>query len=216
MYLLHSDSFSEKGPVIGYTERESSNQRTQPTRETRAADARRSVKFPMKITILLATCILAGAAIFIARKQPPITQSTAFPMHSSEKDGRISAVIPIGKGKNLYVFGEKDGANFTFTSLAYSLDGKVVFSHTDTKKDGILDELEFREPPFADMRLYTLDQDGSYSKSSLQTYNEVMKTQKIYKEAAEEAFSPTTVGSDEFNKVYEKAHSKVRDLKEKK
>ncbi len=168
----------------------------------------------MKITILIAACILAGAAIFISRTHQSGQRASPFPIVSAERDGRISAVIKIGKEKNLYVFGEKDGEHFTFTSFAYSLDGKVVFSHTDTKKDGILDELEFREPPFANMNLYTLNQDGSYSKSSQQRYNEVMKTEKIYKEAAEEAFSPKTVGSDEFNKVYEKAHAKVRELSE--
>ena len=168
----------------------------------------------MKITILLAACILAGAAIYISCKHQPIQQATPFPIHSAERDGRISAVIPIGKGKNLYVFGKMNKEHFTFTSLAYSLDGKMVFSHTDNSKDGIIDELEYREPPFADMRLYTLNQDGSYSKASQQRYDEVVKTEKIYDEAANEAFSPTTKGSEEFNKVYEKAHEKVRELSE--
>jgi hypothetical protein len=170
----------------------------------------------MKITILLAACILAGAAIFIVRKQPPIPKATAFPIHSVERDGRISAVIPIGKGKNLYVFGEKDGEDFTFTSFSYSLGGKVVFSHSDQSKDGLFDELEYRLPPFTDMNLYTLDEDGSYRKASQKRHDELMKTQQIYRDASNEAFSSTTVGSDEFNKVYEKAHSKVRELEEKK
>lgn len=168
----------------------------------------------MKITILIAACILAGAGIFISRTHQSKQQATPFPIHSAERDGHIFAVIPIGKGKNLYVFGEKVGDHFTFTSVAYSLDGRTVFSHTDQSKTGVLDELEYRQPPFADMSLYTLAQDGSYSKSSQQRYNEVIKTEKIYKDAAEEAFSPKTGGSDEIDKAFEEAHTKVRELSE--
>ena len=170
----------------------------------------------MKITIILVACVFAGAAIVIMRKQTPIQQATPFPIHSVEKDGRVSAVIPIGKGKNLYVFGEKDGERFTFNSISYSLNGKVVFSHSDQSKDGSLDEPEYRLPPFTDMNLYTLNQDGSYPKSSQQRYDELIKTQEIYNDASDRAFSPATTGSKEFNKVYEDAHSKVRALKENK
>jgi hypothetical protein len=168
----------------------------------------------MKRTILIAACILSATAIYISYKHQTIKQTSPFTIHSVERDGRITAVIPIGKGKNLNLFGNKDGDHVTITDLMYTLDGKMVFSHTDQFKDGIPDELEYREPPFTDMRLYTLNQDGSYSRASQQRYDEVVKMEQIYDEAAKEAFSATTKGSDEFNKVYEKAHEKVRALSE--
>ena len=165
----------------------------------------------MKITIIIAACILAVAAVFIKRKQEPARQATPFPMHTSERDGRISAVIPLGKGKNLYLFGKKEGEHFAFTSFSYTLEGKTIFSHNDKTEDGVLDELLFREPPFSDMALFSLQQDGSYSRAAKQRQDEVKKTEQIYRETFEQVFSGD-LNSDLADKVVEEARKKVREL----
>ncbi len=154
---------------------------------------------------------MAAAAVFINRKQEPARQSTPFPMHTSERDGRISTVVPLGKGKNLYLFGKKDGEHFTFTSFSYTLEGKTIFSHNDKTEDGVLDELQFREPPFSDMALFSLQQDGSYSPADKQRKDEVMKTEQIYRETFEQVFS-SNLKSDDAEKAVEEAHKKVKEL----
>ena len=73
-----------------------------------------------------------------SRKPEPKQEAPPFRFHSAERDGRTSTIIPLGKKKNLYVFGVKDGESFTLESVAYSLEGQVVFSHSDTTKDGNL------------------------------------------------------------------------------
>ena len=165
----------------------------------------------MKITIIIAACILASAAVFINRKQEPSRQSTPFHMHTSERDGRILTVIPLGEGKNLYLFGKKDGEHFAFTSFSYTLEGKTIFSHNDKTEDSVLDELQFREPPFRDMALFSLQQDGSYSRAAKQRQDEVMKTEEIYRESFEQVFSGI-LSSDDADKAVEEAHSKVKEL----
>jgi hypothetical protein len=165
----------------------------------------------MKTTIIIAACILAAAAVFINRKQEPARRSTPFPMHTVERDGQISTVIPLGKGKNLYLFGKKDGEHFSFTSLSYTFEGKTIFSHNDKTEDGILDELQFREPPFSDMSLFSLQQDGSYSRAAKQRQDEVMKTEQIYRETFEQVFSGK-LDSGDADKAVEEAHKKVKEL----
>jgi hypothetical protein len=165
----------------------------------------------MKTTIIIAACILAGAAVFISRKQEPARQSTPFPMHTVERDGRISAQIPLGKDKTLYLFGKKVGEHFSFTSFSYSLEGKTIFSHNDKNQDGILDELEFREPPFSDMALFSLEQDGSYSRASKQRHDEVEKTEQIYRETFERIPSDKLL-SEEAEQAIEEANKKVKEL----
>jgi len=137
-------------------------------------------------------------------------------MHSSERDGEVTTVIPIGKGQNLFLFGKKNGEKFTFSAISYTVDSKLVFSHSDQSDDGIFDELEYREPPFAVMNLFTSDENGDYGSASNTRYQEVIKTQEIYADASKKAFSNATVGQDEFNKVYEEAHSKVREIQQEK
>ena len=176
-----------------------------------AAHLGRSAETIMKITIIIAACILAAAAVFINRKQEPARQSTPFSMHTSERDGRISTVIPLGKGKNLYLFGKKDGEHFTFTTFSYTLEGKTIFSHNDKTEDGVLDELQFREPPFSDMALFSLQQDGSYSPAAKQRKDEVMKTEQIYRETFEQVFSGN-LNSGGADKAVQEAHKKVKEL----
>lgn len=168
----------------------------------------------MKITILIAACIIAGAVLFVSRKPEPKQEAPPFRFHSAERDGRTSTIIPLGKKKNLYVFGVKDGESFTLESVAYSLEGQVVFSHSDTTKDGNLDQLEYMQPPFSDMNLYTLNENGTYSKASKEVYDKVIATQEIYNSASKKAFSSATANDEEFKKVYEEAHKKVRELSE--
>ncbi len=168
----------------------------------------------MKITILISACIIAGAVLFVSRKPEPRQKSTPFRFHSVERDGCTSTVIPLGKNKNLYVFGLKTNESFTLESIAYSLEGRVVFSHSDTNKDGNLNQLEYRQPPFSDMKIYTLNEDGTYSKASKEVYDKVIATQEIYNSASKKAFSSATANDEDFNKVYEEAHERVKELSE--
>ena len=81
-------------------------------------------------------------------------------------------------------------------------------------RNGALDQLEYRQPPFSDMNLYTLNENGTYSKASREVYDKVIATQEIYNSASKKAFSSATANDEEFNKVYEEAHKKVRELSE--
>ena len=53
------------------------------------------------------------------------------------------------------------------------LEGQAIFAHGDVNQDGNLDELEFREPPFSELALFSLQQDGTYSPASKQRRDEV-------------------------------------------
>ena len=165
----------------------------------------------MKSTIIIAACILAGALIFINRKGGPARQSSPIPMRTAERDGRVSAVIAIGKGKSLILTGAKDGEQFSFTSISYMLEGQAIFAHGDVNQDGNLDELEFREPPFNELALFSLQQDGTYSPASKQRRDEVIKTKQIYSETFKEVFSGK-LNSDDADKAVQEAHKKVKEL----
>lgn len=117
----------------------------------------------------------------------------------------------LGKGKNLYLFGKKDGEHYAFTSLSYTHEGKTIFSHNDNSEDGILDELLFREPPFSTMSLFSLQQDGSYAPAAKQHRDEVMKTEQIYRNTFEQVFSGN-LNSSEADKAVEEAHKEVKGL----
>ena len=91
------------------------------------------------------------------------------------------------------------------------LEGQAIFAHGDVNQDGNLDELEFREPPFNELALFSLQQDGTYSPASKQRRDEVIKTKQIYSETFKEVFSGK-LNSDDADKAVQEAHKKVKEL----
>jgi hypothetical protein len=61
------------------------------------------------------------------------------------------------------------------------------------------------------MSLFSLQQDGSYSRAAKQRQDEVMKTEQIYRETFEQVFSGK-LDSGDADKAVEEAHKKVKEL----